>query len=100
MAKRGKIKGPARVLESRPVLRNSLVSVWEAFQRLGTCRPSSMNGLTPIPWTAIDHYAIRFRFIGYDYDRLLHFITVLDSVYLQWQPNSGSGGGTRNKTGK
>lgn len=93
MAKRGKTQGPARVLANRPVLRDGLVHIWEAFQRLGTCRNSvGMTGLGPIPWTAIDQYAQRYGYEGFQYDELVHHIEVLDGIYLEHQPSSDTKG--------
>lgn len=93
MAKRGKLKGPARLLGNRPQLDKHLVHLWEAFQRLATCRPLTMGGPGPIPWTAVDQYAVRYRYVGYQYDELIHFVEFLDGVYLQSQVSAGKGGG-------
>lgn len=93
MARRGKTQGPARLLSERPELWPAMVHYYEAYQRLSTCRQYHMGGAGPIPWTAIDQYASRYRYYGEEFDMLLHFVEVLDGVYLQFQASSGKGGG-------
>lgn len=92
MARRGRTEGPARLLADRPEIWPSLIGYYEAYQRLSTCRQYHMGGAGPIPWTAIDQYAIRYRYYGEDYDALLHFVEVLDGVYLQFQASDGKRG--------
>lgn len=89
MARRGKTDGPARLLADRPTLWPGMVHYYEAYQRLSTCRTYHMGGPAAIPWTAIDHYAVRYRYFGPEYDALLHFVEVLDGVYLQFQSSGG-----------
>lgn len=88
MAKKGK-EGPQRILDSRPRLFFWLIPVWEAYQKLATCRAPGFSGVSRIPWTAVDAYANRKEICGYHFDRLEHLIEVLDGVYLAHSAESG-----------
>lgn len=71
-----------KIMEARPTLRSWLIPVWEAYQKLSTCRYPGFSGTSRIPWTAIDAYARRRDIDGWRFDRLEHLIEVLDGVYL------------------
>lgn len=45
-----------------------------------------MTAYGPIPWTAINDYAIRYSYYGPDFERLEHYVGVLDGVYLSHKP--------------
>lgn len=78
-AESGSEKARAR-LESCPELEVWLLPVWNAFQRLGGDRQMGMS-LGPIPWTAIDRYAIRYRID--DFEDFEHMLSAMDAVYLE-----------------
>jgi hypothetical protein len=66
-----------------------------AFSELSSCRPSSLNGVSPIPFTAIADY-VRLYEVG-ELDEFRYIIRRLDSVYLEntnernkTNPNKGS----------
>ena len=44
-----------------------------------------MGGQGPIPWTAINDYAIREGYTRQEYERFLKIIEGLDEVYLSHQ---------------
>jgi hypothetical protein len=52
-----------------------------AFSELSSCRPSSLNGVSPIPFTSIAEYA-RIYGIG-DFEEFRYIIRRLDTVYLE-----------------
>lgn len=54
---------------------------YEAFTELSTCRQQGM-GLGPIPWTAIDQYALRHGFEGDGFQYLVRMVRALDDVFL------------------
>jgi len=57
-----------------------------AFQKLTTCRSlGSMGGSGPIPWDAIDRYAVRWKLTGNDYEFFERVITAMDSTYMEYQ---------------
>ncbi len=57
---------------------------WSAFSDLSTDRQLGM-GLGPIPWTAIERYAARYRIEDPDeFDRFAHLIGVMDRAFLSW----------------
>lgn len=53
-----------------------------AFHECGSDRPPSMSGVAPIPFSAIDRYAQRYRITGKDFDELKYMIRVLDNVFV------------------
>lgn len=57
-----------------------LVSVWDAFWALGTCRPPGFGGALPIPWTAAADFAERYDL---DLDRLWPLLQAMDGAYLE-----------------
>lgn len=68
------------------------IVIWEAFQRLGTCRPQGFNQPGKIPWTAMNEYATRYEIEGADFDRLVHLVEVLDKVWLTHHAPKGKNG--------
>lgn len=48
-----------------------------------------MAGPGSIPWTAINEYGARYDFDGYDFDRLVYFVGLLDGVFLESIPKDG-----------
>lgn len=79
----GSEKAQAR-LDSRPVLPMWLHDTWAAFWKVGSCRQVGM-GTGPIPWTAINDYAIRYRINGEDFEDFEHIIREMDGCYLEKQ---------------
>lgn len=51
----------------------------DAFHELSTCRISGM-GLSPIPFTAISHYATIYDIE--DFEEFLYIIRVMDTAFL------------------
>lgn len=74
---------PARV-ENAEYVRDGLELYWTAYTELTTCRPQSMGGCPPIPWTAVATYA---QIHGFDDDQLndlVYFVRRLDDTYAKW----------------
>jgi hypothetical protein len=66
-----------------PELAIGAESVWEAFWRLTTDRQSGM-GVGPIPWTALDRWAVRHAIDDPDeFDEFEELIMSMDQVYLE-----------------
>lgn len=60
--------------------------MWVAFQALTSER--QLTGMGPpgrIPWSAMDRYAVRYRFLGDQYDYFIDTLEELDRAYLEWQ---------------
>jgi len=57
---------------------------YSAFNSLNTCRPVSM-GIGPIPWTAINDYAIRYKLIGTAADDFFDIMNLVDEEFVNWQ---------------
>lgn len=74
---------PPDAIKDAPSLREDLSVYWEAFQHLSTCRAfAGMNGVPgPIPWTAIETYALRHEFVDGAFDDLVIIIREMDSAY-------------------
>lgn len=71
-----------KALVERPELADHLVYVWNAFQIVSTDRPSGM-GLAPIPFSAIDRFAMRYGIDGLDeFERLRRLIGEMDRALL------------------
>lgn len=68
-----------------PEMDPSLAPYWAAFQDLGTDRHyAGMAGVPqPIPWTAINQYAIRHRFAGEAFDDLVDIVQAVDRAFLK-----------------
>ena len=58
--------------------------IWQAWNDLNSCREIGMD-VGPIPWTAVDRYAIRYGLGADEHDLLWHSVKVLDSVYRDHQ---------------
>lgn len=55
--------------------------IWEAFTNLMGDRNVGM-ATGPIPWSAIDRYAVRYDIVGYDFEMLVHGVQELDAAYM------------------
>ena len=66
-----------------PSLLGGLDAYYLAFMQLTTCRPVS-EIVGPIPWTAINQFAIRHDITGDDFDDLVYLIGEMDDTYLKW----------------
>jgi hypothetical protein len=78
-------EAPPDVIADAPELREDLHPYWLAYEDLSTCRQyAGLNGVPlPIPWTAINEYAIRHRFAGEAFDDLVHIVQVMDAAFRQ-----------------
>ncbi len=61
-------------------LPDDLYFVYQAFWDLDTCR-SRGYGMGPIPWVAINEYALRYSVNDFDY--FTRIILAMDTVYLE-----------------
>lgn len=74
-----------RALAERPALRRDLQFVWNAFWKLSGDRQLGFGGAGPLPFTAIDRYAARYRIDATDdFDRFAALIGAMDQAYLKW----------------
>ncbi len=77
---------PPRAFADAPILEDAYqTNILAAFWKLSTCRNMGM-GVGPIPWTAIDSWAVRH---GYDsdeieYETFIFLICEMDSVFLEY----------------
>lgn len=74
---------PRRVAEA-PSLDPHLELYWRAYADLSTCRPASMGGLSPIPWTACAEWA---RVWGLSQEQFATLVTAcrkMDEVLAKW----------------
>lgn len=74
---------PPDVMRDAPELPADLLPFWQAYDELSTCRQfAGMSGVPmPIPWTAIDKYAIRHRYAGDEYDDLVSIVRAVDDAF-------------------
>lgn len=92
-------------MANAPELRADLVPYWEAYSELSTCRDyAGMAGVPgPIPWTAINEYAIRHRFAGEAFDDLVDIVRAVDTAFLKHHAEkakkSGEPGGLQQEDG-
>jgi hypothetical protein len=72
-------------MANAPELSADLQVYWQAYEELGTCRGyAGMGGAPlPIPWTAVNEYAIRHRFAGEAFDDLVEIVRAVDTAYLK-----------------
>lgn len=66
----------------KPKVPSRLAFFWEAFYELSTDRPQTFGGPGPIPWSAIDRFAIRYRLSDDGFVYLLRVIRALDNIWL------------------
>lgn len=71
------------ILEA-PALLDGLEPYYEAFAELSTCRDVAL-GTGPIPWTAIDQYAMRYGYEGEEFEYLERLVRALDDAFLKYQ---------------
>jgi hypothetical protein len=72
-------------LEEQPDIPDHLQFVWEAFWRLSPDRQIGFS-VGPIPFTAIDRYAVRFGPEDVDaFDRLFELIRAMDVEFVRFQ---------------
>lgn len=77
---------PLPFLENRPELAAHLAFEWRAFLELSTDRPVGFSGAGPIPWVAIDRYAVRYGVHDPDdFEAFLTRIRALDAAWLARQ---------------
>lgn len=74
---------PPDVFANAPELAEDLLPYWRAYDELSTCRAyAGMSGVPlPIPWTAINEYAIRHRFAGEAFDDLVDIVRAVDDAF-------------------
>jgi hypothetical protein len=74
------LKAPA--LDNRPDLESHVVWVWNAFQQLNSCRQFGM-AVGPIPWTAVNEYAMRHGIVDMDdFEEFRFLIVAMDETFL------------------
>lgn len=61
------------------------IRLFEAFEQLSTCRQLGMGAIGPIPWSAIDQYAVRMEIQDDElaYESFVWIIQSLDDLYLK-----------------
>lgn len=69
------------VMANKPRLLMGLDFYWRAFWELSTDRDIGMAE-GPIPWTAMNQWAIRYNIVNYEFDRFVILIKGMDSVYI------------------
>lgn len=74
---------PSRIANA-PHLLPGLDLYYTAFLQLGTCRSVGM-GLGPIPWTALNDYALRHGIDDEEFDIFVTLVRRLDAAFLGYQ---------------
>ena len=69
-------------IKNKPLLRVGLDFYWRAFWELSTDRHIGMAE-GPIPWTAMNHWALRNGVVGEEFDRFVLLIKAMDVAYLE-----------------
>ena len=72
-------------MESWPEIGHGLQFYRQAFHDLHTARPQGMGGGGPIPWTAINEWALRHGVDGDDFDDLVMMVRAQDGTWLEYQ---------------
>lgn len=71
-------------IANAPSLFFGLEFYYLAFRDLGTCRQIGFS-LGPIPWTAINDYAISHNLTDGNKETFIELILELDSRFLEWR---------------
>lgn len=69
-----------KTIREAPELRHGLGLYYEAFNELDTCRSFGM-GVGPIPWSAVQEYALTYGYSTEQADDLHFFIQRMDVAY-------------------
>lgn len=69
-------------IKNKPEIIPGLEIYWKAFTELTADRSIGM-GEGPIPWTAMNQWAIRHGFRGDEFDRLIDIIREVDTAYME-----------------
>lgn len=72
------------VMADAPYLHESLEFHYRAFWQLSTCRQIGM-AVGPIPWQAVNDYALRHGIWDADFEHFEACIEGMDAAYLKWQ---------------
>ncbi len=74
-------------IANKPEITAGLEIYWQAFTDLNTSRQLGMAE-GPIPWTAINQWAIRHHIVDDDFDRLVLILKGMDAVYMKHRSKS------------
>lgn len=55
-----------------------------AFMDLSSCRSLSQATTGPVPWLAINEYALKHGFVGEQEEDLFYYVRKLDRAYIDW----------------
>lgn len=69
-------------IKNKPELIHGLEFYWKAFTELTADRNIGM-GEGPIPWTAMNQWAIRYNIRGDEFDRFISIIREVDTAYME-----------------
>jgi hypothetical protein len=74
---------------------------WHVWHSLRYDRPyAGADGAEyPIYWTAIDRYATRYGIDGEDFDRLVRFVSEIDTAFINMRRSQASTGPKENTDG-
>ena len=56
----------------------------DSFFRLHTCRPSTMDGMAPIPWDTIVNYALMYNLDGLLVNHFVDCIRAMDNGFMEF----------------
>lgn len=73
------------MIRNAPELLPGLDLYFVAFLELSTCRPATMAGVGPIPWTAIDQYAVAGGFTGDQRGTLFYCVRAMERAQFERQ---------------
>ena len=91
MVERGRRTGHiSQEILDAPELQIGLELYWIAFCELGTCRPSAMAGVAPIPWTAVEQWADKEELDEEQNQRLHLILGRMDKAYSEWAEQDGN----------
>jgi hypothetical protein len=74
---------PTKVWDERPILPEDLGWAWRAWEELSTCRPYTMAGAGPIPWSAVNDYCLRYGLTLDEQEEMGAYVRALDAEYLK-----------------
>lgn len=98
LAKINKASLPDSIL-NKPTLLPGLDFIWRAFWELSTDRNYGMSE-GPIPWTAMNQWAMRYGIHGDEFNRFVILIKNVDMVYIEKRGADQKRKMNKNKGGK
>ena len=76
--------------DDAPILFDGLTFPYNAFNALSSERAIGFGGVGPIPWSAVNDYAKRYRLTLDEFELLLFYVEKMDAAFIDWQTSQAN----------